>query len=106
MIMNNTHVIILLPCAFPQVMHEPKETLTVRPESGCYIYGLFVEGARWSTSDHMLAESRAKELYTEMPVMQLIPAANRKEPDTGVYVCPMYKTLTRAGKDYFNQLIV
>ena len=78
-------------------MREPKEQLTSRPENGCYIYGLFIEGARWSKDEHKLAESRPKELYTDMPVMQLIPAENRKEPDSGIYVCPMYKTLTRAG---------
>ena len=78
-------------------MREPREDLKERPENGCYIYGLFLEGARWSKEEHKLAESRAKELYTEMPVMKMIPAENRKEPESGIYVCPMYKTLTRAG---------
>jgi len=69
-----------------------------RPENGCYIRGLFVEGARWDTETNVLAESRPKELYTDMPVMWLIPISNRKQPDSGFYLCPVYKTLTRAGE--------
>lgn len=32
-----------------------------------------------------------------MAALWLRPAANRKMPDTGVYECPCYKTLQRAG---------
>jgi dynein heavy chain len=81
-----------------QVMKEHYTGLTKRPENGCYIRGLFLEGARWDSEGFELSESRPKELYTDMPVMKLIPTANRKQPDTGIYVCPVYKTLTRAGE--------
>lgn len=84
-----------LPCT--QVMRESAAELTKRPENGCYIWGLFLEGARWDMDVFELAESKAKELYTDMPVMWLIPTANRKQPESGIYVCPVYKTLTRAG---------
>lgn len=80
-----------------QVIKESAELLTDRPENGCYIRGLFLEGARWDTDAFELSESRPKELYTDMPVMWLIPTANRKQPETGIYECPVYKTLTRAG---------
>ncbi|MGH0189467.1 UNVERIFIED_CONTAM: hypothetical protein FKN15_035538, partial [Acipenser sinensis] len=80
-----------------QVMKESLSQLTERPESGCYIHGLFMEGARWDPGSFQLAESRPKELYTEMAVIWLIPVPNRKAPTSGVYVCPIYKTLTRAG---------
>ena len=56
-----------------------------------------MEGARWDMDSFELAESRPKELYTDMPVMWLIPTADRNQPDSGIYVCPVYKTLTRAG---------
>ena len=45
-----------------------------------------------------LSESRPKELYTSMPVMWLLPVANRQQPKEGRYLCPVYKTLTRAGE--------
>lgn len=71
--------------------------ITEKPDIGCYIYGLFLEGARWDNNAGMLTEARPKELYTEMAVIWLIPEPNRKPPASGIYVCPIYKTLTRAG---------
>uniref|UniRef100_A0A670IKP3 Dynein axonemal heavy chain 1 n=1 Tax=Podarcis muralis TaxID=64176 RepID=A0A670IKP3_PODMU len=68
-----------------------------RPTEGCYIHGLFLEGARWDPMFFQLAESRPKELYTEMAVLWLVPVPNRKPPTKGIYLCPIYKTLTRAG---------
>lgn len=67
------------------------------PEDGCYIKGLFLEGARWDADAHVLAESRPKELFTPMPVVWLKPVQHRKPSDQQVYQCPVYKTLTRAG---------
>jgi len=84
-----------------QVIDTDLDSLTSRPENGCYIRGLFLEGARWDNTTHELSESRPKELYTDMPVMWLIPTANRKPPKSGVYICPVYKTLTRVGMSWF-----
>lgn len=72
--------------------------LTRHPDKGCYIHGLFLEGARWDPAAFQLAESRPKELYTEMAVLWLLPVPNRKPPATGTYLCPIYKTLARAGR--------
>lgn len=71
--------------------------ITEKPDVGCYIHGLFLDGACWDKEAGQLAESRPKELHTEMAVIWLIPKANRVPPTSGVYVCPIYKTLTRAG---------
>ena len=81
-----------------QVLKEPASELKTRPELGCYITGLYLEGARWDFTDHELAESKPKELYTNMPVIWLKPCPNRVKPVRGVYECPVYKTLTRAGQ--------
>lgn len=80
-----------------QVLRESLSELSKQPADGCYIRGLFLEGARWDPIKQMLAESRPKELYVDVPVIWLIPTANRKNPDKGIYECPVYKTLTRAG---------
>jgi len=71
--------------------------LKEKPKTGCYIRGLYVEGARWCHETHVLTESRPKELFTDMPIIQLVPAADRVAPEEGIYFCPVYKTLTRAG---------
>ena len=51
-----------------------------RPEDGCYVWGLFLEGARWDPRTARLAESRPKELYTEMPVLWLRPVQHAASP--------------------------
>jgi len=80
-----------------QVMEKEARELRRGPDAGCYIRGLYLEGARWCQMEKQLCDSRPKELYTELPVVWLIPQANRKPPASGIYDCPVYKTLTRAG---------
>ncbi|KTF88877.1 hypothetical protein cypCar_00027703 [Cyprinus carpio] len=80
-----------------KVMKEAVAELTVRPDIGCFIHGLYLEGARWDSETGQLTESRPKELYTEMAVIWMVPVPNRKPPLSGIYMCPIYKTLTRAG---------
>ena len=82
-------------------MKDAAEDLKTGPEDGCYITGMFIEGARWDMDKFTLVESRAKELFTQMPCFWLIPEPNRKPPTSGIYECPLYKTLTRAGLSRF-----
>lgn len=71
--------------------------MVVGPENGCYIYGLFLEAARWNSSTHVLDDPLPKELYSPMPVIHLQPARDRPLTKSGVYHCPVYKELTRRG---------
>ncbi|XP_076985176.1 dynein axonemal heavy chain 1 isoform X7 [Tamandua tetradactyla] len=80
-----------------KVMAQSLSELKERPKEGCYIHGLFLEGARWDPVAFQLAESRPKELYTEMAIIWLLPVSNRKVQAQDFYLCPIYKTLTRAG---------
>jgi dynein heavy chain len=64
---------------------------------GVYISGLFIEGASWNAEKGQLADPRPKELFQEMPPILLIPISDRKSPETGVYLCPVYKVGTRRG---------
>ena len=68
-----------------------------KPEDGCYVYGMYLEGARWNSNTHLLDSSRPKQLFTELPMIWFLPKQNRKVPDTGIYECPVYKVLSRAG---------
>ncbi|XP_076627799.1 dynein axonemal heavy chain 1 [Colletes latitarsis] len=67
---------------------------TYRPKDGCVIYGLFLEGCRWDKN--YLNESLPKELYTNMPPILLLPEVYHQTPK-GIYSCPVYKTINRAG---------
>jgi len=75
---------------------EEYHTLT-KPEDGVYIRGLFMEGARWDQEVGSINDSLPKQLYTEVPVIHLMPEQNRKEPTEGIYLCPVYKILSRRG---------
>lgn len=79
------------------MLKDTEDKLKEAPKDGCYIKGLYMEGARWDHQKHRIAESRPKELFTEVPLIWLQPAVNRSMPTSGMYVCPVYKTLTRAG---------
>ena len=70
---------------------------TTKPEDGAFCYGMFMEGARWNNTTHLLDDSKAKQLYTEMPIVWFLPKEDRKVPDGGFYYCPIYKVLSRAG---------
>jgi len=80
-----------------KVIATPYKEINKKPVDGVYIRGLYLEGARWNYNKMVLAESKPKELYTDMAVMWLIPVGGRVAPKTGIYICPIYKTLTRAG---------
>eukprot|EP01059_Diplonema_ambulator_P016445 TRINITY_DN279_c0_g3_i1.p1 TRINITY_DN279_c0_g3~~TRINITY_DN279_c0_g3_i1.p1 ORF type:complete len:4125 (+),score=1634.24 TRINITY_DN279_c0_g3_i1:116-12490(+) len=69
------------------------------PDTGVYVHGCFLEGARWNNSTMALDESKKGELYTSFPVMLLDPVMvsdSTGDPAT-TYEVPLYKTTTRAG---------
>jgi dynein heavy chain len=80
-----------------RVLDRRPDTITERPRDGIYVHGLHLQGARWDPLRQSLVESRPKELFTQFPVIWFVPEEDRKIPDRGVYKCPVYKTLTRAG---------
>ena len=41
------------------------------PRDGAYIYGLFMEGARWDTAQGIITDSKLKELYPPLPVINI-----------------------------------
>eukprot|EP01116_Phalansterium_solitarium_P017128 TRINITY_DN413_c0_g1_i5.p1 TRINITY_DN413_c0_g1~~TRINITY_DN413_c0_g1_i5.p1 ORF type:complete len:4163 (-),score=2181.62 TRINITY_DN413_c0_g1_i5:539-13027(-) len=80
-----------------EVLSTPADQITAPPADGCYVDGLFLEGAHWDAENGCLGESNPKELYTQMSVIWLKPTPNRVQPTTGIYRTPVYKTLKRAG---------
>ena len=62
-----------------------------KPEDGCYVYGMHIEGATWNSETHKLADARPKELYSPMPCFLFLPKQHRVQPEQGMYECPLYK---------------
>eukprot|EP01105_Mastigella_eilhardi_P018534 TRINITY_DN42_c0_g2_i2.p1 TRINITY_DN42_c0_g2~~TRINITY_DN42_c0_g2_i2.p1 ORF type:complete len:4316 (+),score=1161.39 TRINITY_DN42_c0_g2_i2:1869-12950(+) len=79
-----------------EVLKETEDQIKSRPDDGCYIKGLFLEGARFNRETHVVDESLPKKLYDSLPIIWLRPITG-KEPRPGSYRCPVYKILTRAG---------
>jgi len=93
------HVIAVdqLDFAFNYMDTVTYKDLTDKPEDGCYIYGMYIEGCRWDYENHMLAESLPKMLYTDLPCIHFMPIANKVIKEEGIYNCPVYKVLSRQG---------
>ena len=68
-----------------------------KPEDGAYVYGMFVEGARWCYEEEILKESEAKVLYSEAPMIWLQPCEPENKKDFPHYLCPVYRTPERKG---------
>ncbi|KAG5463924.1 hypothetical protein LSCM1_00097 [Leishmania martiniquensis] len=85
-----------ISCDFEWMSTSPA-SITAPPEVGCYIYGMFIEGARFDPATLTLAESLPKVLYEQAPMLWLRPVVDRVPPESGVYECPLYKTVRRAG---------
>jgi dynein heavy chain len=79
-----------------KMMSETAEELT-RPDDGCYVYGLYLEGARWSKEHGSLIDPKPKELFSPMPPIHMLPEQHRATPQGGIYRSPVYKVLTRTG---------
>lgn len=73
--------------------HPPK------PEDGCVVYGLFMDGARWDNDQQVIQDSLPKVLFSEIPHMHWKPCEKDKDPTdpARVYPSPIYKTSERKG---------
>jgi dynein heavy chain, axonemal len=80
----------------------PGGALPPAPPNGVYIYGMYLEGARWDNDERVIAEMRPGQLYHAMPTVWLEPVLVKElaaiaNAASGVYACPFYKTSKRAG---------
>merc|ERR1711871_1264148 len=107
-----------------QVLHPDSigtaTTITAGPADGCYVHGLFIEGASWNSNANNLldmasyggengtgaiVESAPKQLFSTMPVIWFWPRPISEIPvpvgrpggTAQVYTCPVYKTSERKG---------
>ncbi|KAL0477674.1 hypothetical protein AKO1_015524 [Acrasis kona] len=111
---SRKHKIAIDQLQFKTEVMSPSSKLKSKPESGVYIRGLYMEGARWDADEGCIQESKKGELSTVMPVIWLKPITNVDAADDemrrmrksksgkidvpkAMYECPVYKTGERAG---------
>jgi len=79
-----------------KVIEKQHDEIKTSSNDGVYVYGLYIEGARWSSEGKGLADQLAGEMHAPLPVIHFIPVEDYKQPE-GTYACPVYKTAVRAG---------
>uniref|UniRef100_A0AAQ5YFA8 Dynein, axonemal, heavy polypeptide 9 like n=1 Tax=Amphiprion ocellaris TaxID=80972 RepID=A0AAQ5YFA8_AMPOC len=72
-----------------------KEEFNQPAREGAYVYGLYMEGARWDTQTGVITEARLKELTPAMPVISVRAVPNDRQETRNIYECPLYKTKIR-----------
>jgi len=71
---------------------------TEKPEDGCYIRGLFLEGAKFDYDKMALGESDSRVLFSKAPVIYMMPKLKEDIDFEGqTYRCPLYRTSERKG---------
>ena len=79
---------------------DPSEFST-HSRDGAYVYGLSLEGARWSMQGAVLEASAAGEMTCAMPVINC-KAAPADKAESNVYECPCYMILRRGPTYVFS----
>ena len=75
---------------FPDAAHVPE-----RLEHGCYVEGLYLEGAAWDPAANVLAKQPPRQLVQELPILQVIPVEAAKLKLAGTFRAPVYVTQAR-----------
>ncbi|CAB3241075.1 unnamed protein product [Arctia plantaginis] len=87
-------------CLQCDVTKKMKEEFTVAdtragPRDGAFVHGLLMEGARWDQQAGIIMDSRLKDLFPPMPVINVRAITQDKQDLRNMYECPVYKTRTR-----------
>ena len=69
--------------------------MTERLTDGCYVTGLYLEGAAWDVERQCLVRQPPKVLVQELPILQIIPVELSKLQLHGTIKVPMYITQQR-----------
>lgn len=78
------------------VVTKHTSTVGLQPlESGCYVNGLYLEGASWDVQNSALCAQEPKVLVVELPIMQVIPIEASKLKLHNTFKTPVYVTQNR-----------
>jgi len=75
--------------------HTSASHIEAKPADGCFVEGLYIEGAAWDVEKRALVRQPPKVLVQELPIMQIIPVELSKLRLQGTIRVPMYITQQR-----------
>ncbi len=73
----------------------PAPQVAEKPKYGCYVSGLYLEGAGWDLDKSQLRRQDPKVLVTELPILQIIPVEANKLKLANTFRAPVYVTQAR-----------
>eukprot|EP00898_Chlorokybus_atmophyticus_P006649 jgi/Chlat1/6986/Chrsp56S00523 len=69
--------------------------VTAALKHGCYVTGLYLEGAAWDLESAMLKRQEPKQLVVELPILQIIPVEASRLKLQNTFRTPVYVTQAR-----------
>ncbi|CAL6054637.1 Dynein_heavy chain [Hexamita inflata] len=80
---------------FTQITNHQPNDIKQKLEFGCYIQGLFLEGAGWNSEKECLCLSKKKELMVSLPLIKVTPAEASRIKLRNQFKAPVYVTTNR-----------
>eukprot|EP01084_Bolivina_argentea_P313550 542985_1 len=80
---------------FTQVTRHAKNKLLPALKDGCYVRGLYLEGAGWDYENACLCKQDAKQLVYKLPITKIIPMEANKVTRANTFRTPVYVTEMR-----------
>jgi dynein heavy chain len=84
---------------FTEVTKKEPKQVTEKSKDGAFVSGMFLEGARWEPAAMSLEDSRPKEMFVCMPVINCKAGPMLDKVEKNTYICPTYCVPTR--RPYF-----
>ncbi|XP_031448519.1 dynein heavy chain 10, axonemal isoform X3 [Phasianus colchicus] len=75
--------------------YKTAEDITEGPTQGCFVSGLFLEGADWDTENSCLIKSKPGVLVVELPILKIIPIEAHRLKLQNTLRTPVYTTSER-----------
>jgi len=92
-----------------EVTNFTEDMIKDQPANGVYIYGMFLQGAKWEDANSdmpgFLTEMAPKELDPKLPVMNVFAVSQKEKNITGYYECPVYYTTARGATYVFTSYL-
>eukprot|EP00466_Bigelowiella_natans_P011733 jgi/Bigna1/49976/estExt_Genewise1.C_620014 len=74
---------------------EDEDDVKEKPEQGCYITGLYLEGGGWDIKKACICPQKPKKLVENLPILQVTPIESNKLKLQNTFRTPVYVTQNR-----------